>query len=96
MRLPRIPLETPVLGQNDSRQRGQANNQSLSVDFPNLSNAKILVSFLLKRIVITPLSISVTHRNVLRRHQNRSRPLLREEHGGNLLTGHAVSGVQEA
>ena len=29
-------------------------------------------------------------------HQNRSAPALREEHGGNLVTGHVVSGVQVA
>ena len=29
-------------------------------------------------------------------HQNRSAPALREEHGGNLVTGYAVSGVQVA
>jgi hypothetical protein len=29
-------------------------------------------------------------------HQNRGAPLPWEEHGGNLLTGHAVSGVQAA
>jgi hypothetical protein len=29
-------------------------------------------------------------------HQNRSSPGFREEHGGYLVTGHAVSGVQVA
>ena len=33
------------------------------------------------------------HRKNVRRHQNRSIPWFREQHGGNLLTGYAVSGV---
>jgi hypothetical protein len=38
----------------------------------------------------------VTHRNNYRWHQNRRAVRLREEHGGYLLTGHAVSGVEAA
>jgi len=33
---------------------------------------------------------------LLRRHRNQGRLTPWEEHGGNLLTGHAVSGVQAA
>jgi hypothetical protein len=35
-------------------------------------------------------------KQISRWHQNRSALALREEHGGNLITGHAVSGVEVA
>jgi hypothetical protein len=39
---------------------------------------------------------SMTHRKRLVDIETGVARVLREEHGGNLLTGHAVSGVQEA